>query len=275
MSVKSYWCEKVYGIKPGEIAPWKLPRDKHATISVITHKQKDFTAMDEYLMNCEQQFEVEYIRRLNGSTEQAWASAMKSMNVQFHKRGKNVVLECLQFGGNKEFWDDFPDEEEIETYFHKCYAYAINKIGFLHAHENIICAVIITEPNRRNLFVYYLPVTESWQVKVMSSNKNERGTKLQQTDKFGKPLYRERLDIDNPLLCHTEFWKQRGGLTSYSDLQEDFYETISKRYGAKRGVSTSLIMNKNKKQKLRFCRYEDDEYDKYDKDYFDDSPFGS
>lgn len=275
MSVKSYWCEKVYGIKPGEIAPWKLPRDKHATISVITHKQKDFAAVDEYLSDCEQQFKVEYIRRLNGSTEQAWANAMKSMNVQFHKRGKNVVLECLQFGGNKEFWDDFPNEDEIEAYFHRCYAYAVNKIGFLHTHENIICAVIITEPNRHNLFVYYLPVTVSWQVKVMSSNKNERGTKLQQTDEFGEPLYRERLDIDNPLLCHTEFWKRRGGLTSYSDLQEDFYETISKRYGAKRGESTSLIMNTNEKQKLRFCRYEDDEYDKYDKDYFDDSPFGS
>jgi len=275
ISVKSYWCEKVYGIKPGEIAPWKLPREKHATISVITHKQQDFTAVDEYLSGCEQQFKVEYIRQLNGSTERAWASAMKSMNVQYHTRGKNVVLECLQFGGNKEFWDDFPDEEEIEAYFHKCYAYAVNKIGFLHTHENIICAVIITEPNRRNLFVYYLPVTESWQVKVMSSNKNERGTNLQQTNEFGEPLYRERLDIDNPLLCHTEFWKQRGGLTSYSDLQEDFYETISKRYGAKRGESTSLIMNTNKKQKLRFCRFDNDEYDKYDKDYFDDSPFGS
>ncbi len=229
--------------------------------------------MDEYLSSCEQQFEVEYLRRLNGSAEQAWASAMKSMNVQFHKRGKNIVLECLQFGGNKEFWDDFPDEEEIRAYFRKCYAYAVDKIGFLHTHENIICAVIITEPNRRNLFVYYLPVTESWQVKVMSSNKNEYGTKLQQTDEYGEPLYRKRFDIDNPLLCHTEFWKQRGGLTSYSDLQEDFYEKISKRYGAKRGESTSLIMNTNERQKRRFCRYEDDEYDKYDN--FDDSPFGS
>ncbi len=231
--------------------------------------------MDEYLSGCEQQFEVEYLRRLNCSAEQAWASAMKSMNVQFHKRGKNVVLECLQFGGNKEFWHDFPDVEEIEAYFHKCYAYAVDKIGFLHTHENIICAVIITEPNRRNLFVYYLPVTESWQVKVMSSNKNEYGTKLQQTDKYGEPLYRKRFDIDNPLLCHTEFWKQRGGLTSYFDLQEDFYEKISKRYGAKRGESTSLIMNTNERQKRRFCRYEDDKYDKYGKDYFDDSPFGS
>ena len=198
---------------------------------------------------------------------------MKSMNVQFHKRKKNVVLECLQFGGNKEFWDGFHYEEEINLYFRECYAYAIRKIGFLHTHENIVCAVIITEPNRRNLFVYYLPVTESWKTKIMSDEKNEYGTKLQRTDENGKPLYHDRLEIDNPLLCHTEFWKQRGGKTSYSDLQEEFYEKISKRYGAERGKSTSLIMNTNKKQQERFGRYEGDDYDLYEKDYFDDSPF--
>ncbi len=109
----------------------------------------------------------------------------------------------------------------------------------------------------------------------MSDKKSTHGSKLQLTDEYGEPLYRDRLNIDSPLLCHSEFWKQRGGLTSYSDLQEDFYQRISKRYGAKRGESTSLIMNTNEKQKIRFCRFNDDEYDKYDKDYFDDSPFGS
>ena len=193
MSVKSYWCEKLYGIKPGEIAPWKLPRDKHATISVITHRRKDFATVDEYLLDCERQFKVEYLRRLGGSTEQAWEATKHELNAQFNKRKRNVVLECLQFGGNKEFWDEFPDKEEIEAYFRKCYDYAVDKIGFLRTHENIICAVIITEPNRRNLFVYYLPVTEKWQTKVMSDKKNSRGTKLQLTDKHGEPLYSERL----------------------------------------------------------------------------------
>lgn len=275
MSFKSYWCEKAYGIKPGEIAPWKLPRDKHATISVITHRQNDFTAVDEYLLDCEQRFEVDYIKRLIGSAEQAWESVNLKLNAQFNKRKRNVVLECLQFGGNKEFWDDFPDEEEIAAYFRKCYAYAVDKIGYLRTDENIVCAVIITEPNRRNLFIYYLPITEKWQTKVMSNERNEYGSKLQLTDERGEPLYKEREDKHKPLLCHSEFWKQRGGLTSYSDLQEDFYERVSKRYGAKRGESTSRIMNTNDQQKMRFGRFTDDEYDKYDKDYFDDSPFGS
>lgn len=104
MSMKSYWCEETYGLKSCDIAPWKLSRDKHATISVITHSQKDFTATDEYLTDCEQQFKVEYIRLLNCPAEQAWTNAMNSMNAQFNKRKRNVVFECRPFGVLETAW---------------------------------------------------------------------------------------------------------------------------------------------------------------------------
>ena len=247
----------------------KYPRDKHATISVITHKKSEFANIDEYLSDCEQSYKVEYLKRMSTS-EQAWQEVMKSTNATFNNRGKNIVLECLQFGGNREFWDDFPDEEEIKAYFRKCYAYAIDKIGFLHTHENIICAVIITEPNRRNLFVYYLPVTEVWQEKIMSNDRSEAGNRLQMRDEYDMPMYRQRIEIDEPLLSHSEFWKVRGGLTSYSDLQEDFYIKVSKKYGAVRGESFSLIKNTTLRQQERYGRFEGDLYDEL---YFDDSPF--
>ena len=267
------WSRKDVDLLPEEIAPWKLPRDKHATISVLKHRLSELHTVDEYFSVCEQRFKVEYIKRLSGSTEQIWQATKLKLNAQFNKRGRNVVLECLQFGGNKEFWNDFPNEYEIEGYFKKCYSFAVDKIGYLGTDENIICAVIITEPNRRNLFVYYLPVTAKWKTKIMSKDKNDYGTLLQLTDENGNPLYRENENFDSPLLCRTEFWKQRGGLTSFSALQEDFYEKIYKRYGAKRGESTSLIMNTNERQKIRFCRLTGDEYDKFDKDYFDDMPY--
>lgn len=265
------WSRKDIDLLPDEIAPWKLPRDKHATISVLKHRLSELYTVDDYLSRCEQEFKVEYLKTLYCTTEQAWEAAKAKLNAQFNKRKRNVVLECLQFGGNKEFWDDFPDEEEIEAYFRKCYDYAVDKIGYLRTDENIICAVIITEPNRRNLFVYYLPITEKWQTKMMSNEKNDYGSKLQLTDEFGEPLYKEREDLNSPLLCHSEFWKQRGGLTSYSDLQEDFYEKISKRYGAKRGESTSPYRSTCIEQRKRFGRYEDDKYD-FISD-FDDSPY--
>ncbi len=245
-------------------------RDEHATISVITHKRKELQAVDEYLKSCEQQFEVQYFKRMDKPTEQAWQDVMTRLNAQLNNRGKNIVLECLQFGGNHEFWSLFPDKDEIEMFFRNCYKFAINKIGYLHTGKNVICAVVVTEPNRRNLFVYYLPITEQWQSKVMSERTSENGSKLQMRDEYYMPLYVQHTDENNPLLSHSEFWKQRGGLTSYSDLQEDFYIQISKHYGAKRGESYSLIKNTNQQQQERFDRQGGDLYDEL---YFDDSPY--
>ena len=255
-----------------EIKPWEIPRARHATISVLDHAMQELHTVDDYLSKCEQQYEVDYLKLMSGSdTQQTWEEAKAKLNAQFNKRRRNVVLECLQFGGNKEFWDGFPNEYEIEGYFKKCYSFAVEKIGYLGTDKNIICAVTIIEPNRRNLFVYYLPITHKWRAKMMSMNKNEYGTRLQQTNENGDPIYLEKEDLDNPLLCHSEFWKQRGGPTSFSELQEDFFKKISEKYGAVRGKSTSPYRNTCLEQRKRFGRYEDDEYDFIPP--FDDSPY--
>ena len=267
-----YYSNKLVNDTPDEKRAGGMPRPRHATISVITHTADGLATVDEYLSSCAQQFNMEYLKRMDSSTEQAWADAKKSLNAQFNKRGRNVVLECLQFGGNSEFWNSFEDERNIKEYFHKCYRYAVDKIGYLHTDKNIICAVIITEQNRRNLFVYYLPVTEKWHSKVMSKERSENGNKLQKYDEYGIPLYRCRFNVHSPRLCHSEFWKQRGGLTSYSDLQEDFYNKVSESYGAVRGESLSLVKNTNAEQAKRFRREEGDEYDELL--YFDDMPYG-
>lgn len=170
-------------------------------------------------------------------------------------------MECLQFGGNREFWHDFPDEEEIEMYFQRCDEIAIRHIGFMKTDKNIICALIVTEPNRRNLFVCYLPITDKGEVKSMGNAKSGNDNKLQLRDSQGNPIYKTRRFITKPLLCHSEFWKQRGDEMSYSVLQECFYKQISKRYGAKRGESTSLLKYTTPEQAERFKRCKDDQYD--------------
>ena len=229
------------------------------------------SAIDDYLCDCEQQSKVEYLKRLNGSAIPAWGSAKESLNATFNPRGKNTVLECLQFGGNREFWNSFESEAAIRRYFAECYAYAVYKVGFLKTDENIICAAIITERVRRNLFVWYLPVTEKWQTKVMSEDKSEQGNRLQLRNEFDEPVYNYHCEIDEPLLSSTEFWKVRGGLTSYSDLQEDFYNKISSLYGAERGESKSPIKNTNAEQAKRFKREQGDRYDELPP--FDDLPY--
>lgn len=104
----------------------------------------------------------------------------------------------------------------------------------------------------------------------MSDSKSERGSKLQMRDEYYMPLYIQRKDENSSRLSHSEFWKQRGGLTSYSDLQEVFYMQVSKRYAAKRGESYSLIKNTNPRQQERFDRQDGDLYDEL---YFDDGPY--
>ena len=238
---------------------------------MLKFKADELPAVDAYLGNCEQRFTVEYLKRMIFPAEQAWKDIMASTNAQYFSRGKNTVLECLQFGGNREFWNSFASSEDIRRYFSDCYRYAIDKIGFLRTHENIICAAIITEQVRRNLFVWYLPITETWTSKVMSEEKSERGHRLQQYDAFGEPIYDYRCEIDEPRLSSSAFWKARGGLTSYSDLQEDFFNKLSCKYGAVRGESKSLIKNTNPAQAKRFDRSEDDLYNELPP--FDDMPY--
>ena len=249
----------------------RAPRDRHATISVLKFKADELSAVDTYFSDCEQRFSVEYLKRMTLPAEQAWKEIMASTNARYFPRGKNTVLECLQFGGNREFWSGFADSEAIRRYFSECYRYAVDKIGFLHTHENILCAAIITEQVRRNLFVWYLPITETWTSKVMSKDKSERGHRLQQYDEYGEPVYCSRCEIDEPRLSSSAFWKARGGLTSFSDLQEDFFNKISCMYGAVRGESKSLLKNTNAEQAQRFSRANGDLYD--EPPPFDDMPY--
>ena len=249
----------------------RAPRDRHATVSVLKFKADELSAVDAYLGDCEQRFSVEYLKRMTLPAEQAWKGIMASTNARYFPRGKNTVLECLQFGGNREFWNSFASEQDITRYFAECYRYAVDKIGFLHTHENILCAATVTERVRRNLFVWYLPITETWESKVMSENKSERGHRLQQYDEYGEPIYCHRCEIDEPRLSSSAFWKARGGLTSYSDLQEDFFNKISCKYGAVRGESKSLLKNTNAEQAQRFARASGDLYD--EPPPFDDMPY--
>ena len=232
-------------------------RDKHATISVITFRKRKLSEQDDYVREAEQAYSVVWLKPMRSRFEQEWERIKTELNATFNDRGKNVALECLQFGGNHEFWEGFSNEYEITAYLKKCYAFAIKTIGFKQTDKNVVSAIIVTEPNRRNLFVYYLPITNSWQRKVLGDKYSEKGIRLQLRFE-NAPVYRKRHSDERPLLCHTEFWKQRGGETSYSELQERFYNEISKTYGAKRGESRSRLKYTVPAQAERYCRFPGD-----------------
>lgn len=236
-------------------------REKHALISVIPFRKKQLSAQDDYLEEVAQIDSTLWLKPMPSTFAREWERIKAEHNATYNNRGKNIAMECLQFGGNHEFWDDFPDDDEILAYFKRCYAFAINTIGYRQTDQNIVCAMIVTEPNRRNLFVYYLPITNSWQRKALSDQKSERGNILQLRDECNEPVYCDYRSEKRSLLCHTEFWKARGGKMSYSELQERFYNEISKRYGAKRGESHSRLKYTADAQKIRWGRVEGDRDD--------------
>ena len=92
-------------------------RDKHATISVITFRKRKLSEQDDYIKEVEQAYSIVWLKTMRSDFEQEWERIKTEHNAIFNNRGKNIALECLQFGGNHEFWDDFPDNQEIIMYF--------------------------------------------------------------------------------------------------------------------------------------------------------------
>ena len=95
-------------------------------------------------------------------------------------------------------------------------------------------------------------------------------------DEFGEPIYVMKESENIPLLSRSEFWAQHGGLVSFSWLQESFWQKVSKKYGAKRGESSSYFYNTCDEQARRYRRYEGDNIDDDNDDkhfYVDDDPY--
>ena len=42
-----YWNKRNVSLDKDEIAPWKLPREKHATISVLLHRENELQTVDD------------------------------------------------------------------------------------------------------------------------------------------------------------------------------------------------------------------------------------
>ncbi|MBQ9510624.1 MAG: hypothetical protein IJR55_02890 [Clostridia bacterium] len=58
---------------------------------------------DNYLEEVEQTYSIAWLKRKRACFEQEWECVKTELNATFNSRGKNVALECLQFGGNLHF----------------------------------------------------------------------------------------------------------------------------------------------------------------------------
>ena len=82
-----------------------------------------------------------------------------------------------------------------------------------------------------------------------------RSGKRQQRQKYLRPQ-----KLEQPKVCSSEFWEQRGAQVSYGNLQDEFHEQVGWRYGLERGEVGSSKKHTTKYQwqkaaaRTRACR---------------------
>lgn len=135
--------------------------------------------------------------------------------------------------------------EKVKEFFDKSYEFAKQEIGFKGTDKNILSATVHYDETTPHLQLYYVPVVDSWKEKVYLKDdngkvlKNENGSPIQARNEKGKIIYNDVKDSEERRINRTQFWQNKGGKTSYTQMQDRYYEQISKEYGLGRGEKGS------------------------------------
>ena len=164
-----------------------------------------------------------------------------------------------------------PAPQEILKFFDWAYRFALREIGYHGTDKNILSAVIHFDETTPHLQLYYIPIVDEGKKKVYEKGadgkvlRNAKGSPVQKKDSQGKSVY-EYVKLDKPKICSSDFWEQRGGLVSFGNLQEAFYDCVSRRYGLERGEIGS---NKKHTTKYEWEKQKQDEELKDRQEYLD------
>ena len=171
---------------------------------------------------------------------------MENLNATFREKKDSVAFEGMIVTSDSAFFErlgyvpGLPPPPEVKEFFERAYAFALRYIGYHCTDENILSAVVHYDETTPHLQLYYLPLVETAKKKVYALDKdgkvlrNAKGSPVQMKDENGKSLY-EYVKLEHPKLCSSDFWAERGGQHSYGNMQDEFYEAISVRYGLGRG----------------------------------------
>ena len=171
---------------------------------------------------------------------------MENLNATFREKKDSVAFEGMIVTSDSAFFErlgyvpGLPPPPEVKEFFERAYTFALRYIGYHGTDENVLSAVVHYDETTPHLQLYYLPLVETAKKKVYALDsdgkvlRNERGSPVQMKDKNGKSLY-EYVKLERPKLCSSDFWAKRGGQHSYGNMQDEFYEAISVRYGLERG----------------------------------------
>lgn len=171
-----------------------------------------------------------------------------------------TAFEGMIITSDKEYFEKLgyvPGEEppgKVKEFFDKSYEFAIQEIGFKGTDKNILCASVHYDETTPHLQLYYISVVDSWKEKVYEKDengkvlKNENGSPIQARDDKGKIIYRDVTDSEERRINRTQFWQNKGGKNSYTQMQDRYYEQISKEYGLGRGEKGSIKEHTTKQE---------------------------
>ncbi len=187
-----------------------------------------------------------YFKKSDGGLTAQWKKTMNELNATFREKKKSVAFEGMIITSDTEFFERLGWKKGEDTpyavmeFFNRCYEFALQTIGYKGTDKNILSAVIHVDEKTPHLQLYYIPVVDTAKKKVYEKGadgkvlRNEKGSPVQKKDEHGKSVY-EYVSLEQPKLCSSDFWGERGGQLSYGNLQDSFHEQIGVHYGLDRG----------------------------------------
>ena len=187
-----------------------------------------------------------YFKKSDGGLSAQWKKVVKDFGASFHETKKAIAFEGIIVTSDTAFFEKLgwirgrPTPEAIKQFFCDCYAFVLREIGYHGGDENILSAAVHMDETTPHLQLYYVPLVDEGRKKVYAKGadgkvlRNARGSPIQAKDSRGKSLY-EYVPLENPKICSSDFWEQRGAQISYGNLQDEFHEQVAWRYGLERG----------------------------------------
>lgn len=187
-----------------------------------------------------------YFKKSEGGLTAQWKKTMQELNATFKETKKSTAFEGMIITSDTAFFERLGWKKGENTpyavmdFFNRCYEFALQEIGYKGTDKNILSAVIHLDETTPHLQLYYIPVVDTAKKKVYEKGadgkvlRNEKGSPIQKKDEHGKSVY-EYVELEQPKLCSSDFWGERGGQLSYGNLQDSFHEQIGVQYGLDRG----------------------------------------
>ncbi len=187
-----------------------------------------------------------YFKKSEGGLNAQWKRTMQALNATFKETKKAVAFEGVIITSDRAFFENLgyvpgePLPYELQKFFADSYLFLLQEIGYHGTDKNILSAAVHLDETTPHLQLYYLPVIDEGRRKVYAKDaddkvlRNEKGSPVQAKDKNGRSLY-ERTQLEQPKICSSEFWEQRGAQSSFANLQDEYQEQVARYYGLERG----------------------------------------